>query len=77
MLIEHGLLQPSTFLTLFQVPFSPTYGTGGKGAKGTEYQLCRASKCTKAPFPVPLPGINDGPECQPDTRDFFGPKRDR
>ena len=43
--------------------------TGGKGAKGTEYQLCRASKCTKSPFPVPLPGINDGPECQPDTRD--------
>ena len=55
--------------------------TGGKGAKGTEYQLCRASKCTKAPFPIPLPGINDGPECQPDTRllgTFWkGPKRDK
>merc|ERR1712106_90354 len=27
--------------------------------------LCRTSKCDRKPFPVPLPGINDGAACQP------------
>ena len=62
-----------------QVPFSKNYGTGGRGEKNTEYQLCRVTKCSKAPFPQLLPGVNDLPECQPDTRllgQFWkGPKK--
>jgi len=27
--------------------------------------LCYMTKCTGEPFPLPAPGINDGPECQP------------
>ena len=26
--------------------------------------LCYITKCTGNPFPIPAPGINDGPECQ-------------
>jgi len=27
-------------------------------------QVCRTSRCGGSPFPVPLPGVNDGPECE-------------
>merc|ERR1712106_1041870 len=47
--------------TFIKVPYSP-------GPAGTEKLLCRTTKCTKSPFPSPLPGINDKPECAPDTR---------
>ena len=30
----------------------------------TDPILCYMSKCTGEPFPIPAPGINDGPECQ-------------
>jgi len=32
--------------------------------KGTNPLLCYFTKCTGAPFPVPVPGINDQPDCQ-------------
>jgi len=36
---------------------------------GTDYLLCKLTRCEAnprgGPFPIPLPGINDGPECQP------------
>merc|ERR1719180_35112 len=35
---------------------------------GTDYLLCKLTRCEAnprgGPFPIPLPGINDGPECQ-------------
>ena len=27
-------------------------------------QVCRTSRCGGSPFPVPLAGVNDGPECE-------------
>ena len=30
----------------------------------TDTLLCYMSKCTGEPFPIPAPGINDGPECR-------------
>ena len=33
--------------------------------KATDQLLCYFSKCQRAPFPVPLPGVNDLPSCQP------------
>jgi len=44
--------------TFFQVPYSP-------GPRGTDYYLCRFTKCTKSAFPTPLPGVNDRPDCSP------------
>jgi len=37
---------------------------------GTDYLFCKFTRCGAnplgpGPFPIPLPGINDGPECQP------------
>ena len=29
----------------------------------TDPILCRYTRCTGRPFPAPLPGVNDGPEC--------------
>jgi len=38
---------------------------------GTDYLFCMFTRCGAnprgGPFPIPLPGINDGPECQPST----------
>jgi len=31
--------------------------------EATNAYLCYSGKCSGAPFPIPLPGINDGPEC--------------
>ena len=33
--------------------------------KASDQLLCYFSKCQRAPFPVPLPGVNDLPSCQP------------
>ena len=35
--------------------------------KATDQLLCYFSKCQRAPFPVPLPGVNDLPSCQPSS----------
>jgi len=32
--------------------------------KASNTLLCYFTKCTGAPFPVPVPGVNDGPQCQ-------------
>eukprot|EP00090_Calanus_glacialis_P020351 TRINITY_DN3131_c0_g1_i1.p1 TRINITY_DN3131_c0_g1~~TRINITY_DN3131_c0_g1_i1.p1 ORF type:complete len:518 (-),score=128.70 TRINITY_DN3131_c0_g1_i1:56-1609(-) len=42
--------------TFFNVPYS---------GKATDEMLCRITKCDKKPFPFPMPGKNDGPECEP------------
>ncbi len=31
----------------------------------TKRFICMASRCAGIPFPLPLPGVNDLPECQP------------
>ena len=31
----------------------------------TNDYLCGLSRCLGAPFPAPLPGVNDGQQCQP------------
>eukprot|EP00092_Neocalanus_flemingeri_P005668 GFUD01006106.1.p1 GENE.GFUD01006106.1~~GFUD01006106.1.p1 ORF type:complete len:527 (-),score=118.65 GFUD01006106.1:49-1629(-) len=40
----------------FHVPYS---------GQSTEDMICRLTRCTKQPFPLDMPGINDGDECQP------------
>ena len=35
--------------------------------KPTDQLLCYFSRCQRAPFPAPLPGVNDLPSCQPST----------
>ena len=30
----------------------------------TDSLLCRFTRCTGKPFPAPLQGVNDGPQCQ-------------
>ena len=42
--------------TFIRVPYS--------GA-ATDQLLCYFSRCQRAPFPAPLPGVNDLPSCQP------------
>ena len=37
----------------------------------THRLICRVSRCTRQPFPAPLPGINDWPECQPSKQVIF------
>ena len=32
--------------------------------EATNDLLCYFTKCTGEPFPIPVPGINDGPDCQ-------------
>jgi len=54
---KYGLEGP-TYGNLFWSKYSPE--------TSNDY-LCRYSKCTGFPFPYPLPGINDAPECQPPT----------
>jgi len=58
--------------TWFQVPYS---------GRESDKMNCYFSKCTRAPFPAPLPGVNDGPQCQASTEVFDvtmrGPKVDR
>ena len=44
--------------TFIRVPYS--------GA-ATDQLLCYFSRCQRAPFPAPLPGVNDLPSCQPST----------
>ena len=44
--------------TFSKVPYS--------GA-ATDQLLCYFSRCQRAPFPAPLPGVNDLPSCQPST----------
>jgi len=44
-----------------------TWFRTGWGGRASEQMLCYASKCNRAPFPFPLAGVNDGPECQPST----------
>jgi len=36
-------------------------------SQATNYNLCGLSRCSGAPFPLPLPGVNDGPHCQADA----------
>ena len=38
--------------------------------KPTDQLLCYFSRCQRAPFPAPLPGVNDLPSCQPSTEVF-------
>ena len=47
--------------TFIRVPYS--------GA-ATDQLLCYFSRCQRAPFPAPLPGVNDLPSCQPSTEVF-------
>ena len=35
--------------------------------KPTDQLLCYFSRCQRAPFPAPLPGVNDLPSCQPSS----------
>ena len=32
-------------------------------SKATDPLLCRFTRCSGAPFPLPVAGVNDGPEC--------------
>merc|ERR1719347_428824 len=47
----------------------------------TDRLLCRLSKCNQEPFPAPLVGVNDGPQCKPreDILDITqrGPRLDK
>ena len=49
--------------------------------KATDKLLCYFSKCTREPFPAPIPGVNDLASCQPSTEVFDitlrGPKLDK
>ena len=38
--------------------------------EATNTLLCYFTKCSGQPFPVPAPGINDGPECSKETKSF-------
>ena len=40
--------------------------------EATNTLLCYTTKCSGAPFPVPAPGINDGPECSQVAKSFAG-----
>jgi len=42
-----------------------TFFNVGYSGSSTDEMLCRVSKCDGKPFPLPLPGINDGEACQP------------
>jgi len=67
LVLKYGLeLYAGTF---FWVPW---------GGRATEKLVCRFSRCFRQSFPVPLPGINNGSECQPSEEildtSFLAPK---
>jgi len=59
---DHAKLQEEYDL---EGPVAGTFFRSGHSRSGwTEFFICKFTRCTGTPIPVPLPGINDREECQ-------------